>query len=379
MNSKKESKDVVFIQNAVRVIRRRKAVLLSFIPVALLVLILLQGIYTVPVNERGALFLFGKLRNDNIAPGIHFKLPKPVHTLKIMNIDEIRSMKMVKEIRGAIPMITGDENIIQIGIAVQYKITGYGDYLKGAENWEKVLNLAATACLTDLIACMEVDEVLTTGKSIIQARLLQRTQKLLKQYKSGISLFSVTIENIKPPTECQDSFRMVANARNERAEKINIAQSNRERRLSSTRGEAVSITLQAESEAEEIIKFSQGECYRYEALVEEYQKAKNYTVTNFYLSAMEKLIARAEILIVDSENAEKINLNHFLQNEQQTVGNESTLFSTSEAPVTAQAQPVSEVLSAAAASAPPQTTLDKVLNLQKEVQEERRVHAPARR
>ena len=323
MSEMKESGDVIFIQNIIRFIRKRKKVLLSLMPAVILVLVLMQGIYTVPVNERGALYLFGKLKNDNIAPGIHFKLPDPIHTLEVMNIDEIRSYKLIKEIRGPISMITGDENIIQIGIGAQYKITGYGDYLRGVENWEKVLNMAATACLTDLIAGMEVDEVLTTGKSVIQAKLLLRTQKLLKQYNSGISLFSVTIENVKPPTECQDSFRMVSNARNERAEKINIAQSNRNRRLSTARGEAVRTILMAESESEEIIKTSQAETQRYEALLKEYRKAADYTVNEFYLSSMKNLLNKTEILLVSSEDADSINLNHFLQNSGQPAGSKT--------------------------------------------------------
>jgi len=388
MNNKKESADVVFIQSLVRTLRKRKKFLISSIPAVLLVVILLQGIYTIPVNERGALFLFGKLQNDNIAPGIHFKLPGPIQTLQVMNIEEIRSMKMVKEIKGAIPIITGDENIIQIGIAVQYKITEYDNYLRGPENWEQILNMAATACLTELIAGMEVDEVLTTGKSLIQARLLLKTQKLLKNYKAGITIFSVTIENIKPPTECQDSFRMVSNARNERAEKINIAQSNRNRRLSTARGEAVSTILQAESEAEEMIKKSMGESYRYQALLREYRKAEEYTVTDFYLNSMENIIDKSEILLLNSKNTGTIDLNHFLQQNtgttaaefrQPPAGESKTTASLAVAAPTVSSLSPPTAVPAAAATAEPQSRIDQVIKIQNQETEVRRVHPPVRR
>jgi len=374
MSNKKESADVVFIQNLIRTARKRKKILLSLLPIVITVLILMQGIYTVPVNGRAALYLFGKLRTDNIAPGIHFRLPPPIHSVKIMNIDEIRSMKLVKEIRGAIPMITGDENIIQIGIAVQYKITGYGDYLSGSENWEKILNMAASACLSELIAGMNVDEVLTTGKSIIKAILLQRTQKLLKNYNSGISIFSVTIENIKPPTECRDSFRMVANARNEKVEKINIAQSNRGRRLSTARGEAVNTILTAESEANELIKESQGECYRYRALFAEYLDAKEYTVTNFYQASMRRLIANSEILLLNSENTGAIELNHFLQPSKA-----STVLAATTDEMVLSLPPSRTEQAAQTAPAAQSTALESVINIQKAETEVRRVHPPTRR
>ena len=312
MKKNTETRDVVLIQNFVRFLKRKRRAAAAFIPAAAAVLLLLNGIYTVAVNERGAMMVFGRITADDISPGIHFRLPRPLHRVEITNVDEIRSLKLVKDIRGAIPMITGDENIIEIGLSLQYKISGHGNYLTGAEDWENIINLAAVSSLTELIAGMRVDEVLTTGKSVIQAGLLDRTQRLLDEYSSGINLFSVSIENIQPPAECRDSFRQVSNARNEKAEKINMAESAGNQLLSAARGEAAGTIRKAEAEAQEIVKRAESRGVNYSSVYREYLKAPEYTVDRYYYNSLEKIIEVSEIVMLDSSETEAINLNHYL-------------------------------------------------------------------
>jgi len=306
------SRDVQIIQSFVRFCRIRKRLIISLLIITLITCIILSGIFTVPLNQMGAMFLFGKLQRDDIAPGIHFKLPKPIQRVEVMNTAEIRSLKITKDRSSSISLVTGDENIIIINIAVQYVITHYGKYITGGENWEDVLNQAAMTGLTKLIASMKVDEVLTTGKSLIQNGLQEIAQERLDEYNAGITIFSTTIENIQPPGESRDSFRMVSNARNEKAEKISIAESNRNRQLSNARGEAEGIIRQAEAEAEEIIKKAKGEIERYKAVLTEYRRAKEITERDYYLTAMEHIIENATILLLQPDQIDTLDLNIFI-------------------------------------------------------------------
>lgn len=318
MTEATQSGDVRIIQGTVRLFRKQRRLFFVLIFLSLISILLLTGIYTVPMNETAALFLFGKLVKDDIPPGIHFRLPKPIHRVELMNTTEIRSMRLTREYSGAVSMITGDENIISIDVAVQYKIIDYEKFLIGCEDWIKVLNQTTSSCLTELLAAMEVDEVLTTGKNWIQSRLQEILQDRMRKYNSGITVFSVTMANVKPPKECADSFLMVSNARNEKSEKINIAHSNRNRLLSGSRGEAVWLFRQAESWAEEMVKKAEGDGARYRALLGEYNQTKEIIRQDLYLQAMEKVISRADIFLFNPEHTESLDLNLFLPNPDST-------------------------------------------------------------
>ncbi len=307
------TRDVIIIENFVRFYRRRRVLVTTILCCVILVLVILTGLYTVPVNETGALFLFGRLLKDDIPPGIHFKLPFPIHRVDLTNTAEIRSIKVTRDGHESLSMITGDENIILINIAVQYLITEYGNYLTRSGNWEVVMNQAALSCLTKLIAGMGVDEVLTTGKSSIQTGLQSMLQDSMTEYRSGLTIFSVTIENIQPPSECRDSFRMVSSAMNEKAERISNAQSNRNRQLSKARGEAESVMRAAQAEAEEIVKMAQGASSQFVAILREYRQARETTANDYYLRGMEEIIRKATILLVDPADLQSLDLNLFLQ------------------------------------------------------------------
>ena len=150
----------------------------------------------------------------------------------------------------------------------------------------------------------------------------------------------------------------------------------------------MSTILQAESEAEEMIKKSMGESYRYQALLREYRKAEEYTVTDFYLNSMENIIDKSEILLLNSKNTGTIDLNHFLQQNTGTTAAEFRQPPAGESKTTASlavAEPTVSSLSpptavpAAAATAEPQSRIDQVIKIQNQETEVRRVHPPVRR
>jgi modulator of FtsH protease HflK len=303
-----DSLDVRIIQSFVRFVRRRFTLLVSTGSVLIVAGIIAWGIYTVPTNQTGALFRFGALIDDSVETGIHFRLPSPIDKVTLMNTTEMRRYVISDKPGRTVDMVTGDENLIEIDIAVQYQIQDYGNYLTGAEDWESITALAIEASLSEQVARMTVDSVLTVGKNQIQVNLRKQLQETLDIYGDGITVVSTRIVSISPPLEAADSFRGVSDARSERARQISEARSRSNRTLSNARGEVEQILMQAKSDAEERIKKAQGDAARFSDILAEYQGKKTVTRKELYFSKVSSALKQAKTILLDPAQPVDINL-----------------------------------------------------------------------
>lgn len=318
MSEEKTTLDVRLIQQAVRFWRRRRKTALLILGALALLSLLASGIYTVPTNQTGALLFLGKLIRDDVEPGIHLKLPTPLQEIRLMNTSEVRRMNLAGQWRETVSLITGDENVIRLDVALQYAISRYGPFLIGSENWEQVVRLVVMSSMTELIAQMSVDEVLTTGKSRIQNDLRTLAQRKLDKYNSGLTVISTTIVTIKPPQEAAASFRRVADAKSEKAKKVNVAEARRRRELAQARGKAERLLRAADSEYVERIKKAQGDAERYLAILAEYRQAKQVTKLNLYMQRMENVLNKARLILFNPQEQGPLDLNLFSPRRQQS-------------------------------------------------------------
>ncbi len=308
MSDATPSSDVRLIQGAVRFWRTRKWLVLAGLTLALALVYLASGVYTVPTNQTAALFFFGDLVRDDITAGIHFRLPAPIHRVKMINTTEVRRMTLKGKIKRTVSMITGDENLIEADVAVQYQIANLGRFLIGTQDWEFVIGQLIAAVLGEQMAKMPVDEILTTGKGEIQVALRVDMQKTLDRYDAGLTMLSTRIVSFNPPNEAAASFRKVADAKSDKAKRITEAQSKSNRRLSKSRGAAARITQDAKAFADERVKQAQGAAKRYLAILAEYRQARQVTRTTLYLKEMEKVLGRARIVLLDPRFPLDLNL-----------------------------------------------------------------------
>ena len=300
--------DVRLIQSLVRFVKRRTVALVSGLLVLTAAVVIVCGIYTVPTNQTGALFRFGALIDDHVRTGIHFRLPSPIDRVTLMNTTEARRYVLSENLTRTLSMVTGDENLIEIDIAVQYQIHDLKSYLLDSEDWEGLMVLAMEAALTEQVAQMPVDTVLTTGKNEIQINLRRRLQKTLAAYGRGLSIVSTRIVSVTPPAEAADSFRSVSDARSESAKQVSEARSDSSLSLSNARGEAAKILQQAGSSREEILKKSQGDAARFTHILAEYRRAEKSTMRELYFDRIAKALKRSEVILMDPEQPVDLNI-----------------------------------------------------------------------
>jgi membrane protease subunit HflK len=196
--------------------------------------------------------------------------------------------------------LTGDQNLLNVRVVVQYSVSEPRDFLFQTEDVDRVVKAAVESELARRIARTPVDDILTTEKVAIQNDVLQKAQRTVKDYKPGVDLASVNIENVTPPAEAADAFRGVAGARADAIRLVNEAEGYANDLLPRARGEASQLGEQAQAYKEGKINRASGDAARFDEIAAEYAKAPKVTTTRAYVEAMEQILPKLKKLIVDS-------------------------------------------------------------------------------
>ena len=103
-------------------------------------LYLLSGFYVIKPEEIGVVRRFGKVVAPRVVSGIHYRCPWPVDRLDKVRVAEVRRMsvgfKFIDKATGIAPLpseaqfLTGDTNIVNIQMIVQYIIADPAAYIR---------------------------------------------------------------------------------------------------------------------------------------------------------------------------------------------------------------------------------------------------------
>jgi membrane protease subunit HflK len=279
--------------------------------IAILALVLwgLSGIYIIDPAERGVVMRFGQYV-DTTMPGPHWHFPYPIESLEKVNVEEIRNAEIgyrsggraqnsVGVVSREALMLTQDENIISVQLAVQYRIKDAKDYLFNVVEPDLALRAATESALRETIGKSKMDFVLTEGRADIAAQVQSRTQEILDLYVSGLQITSVNMQDAQPPDEVQAAFADVVKAREDRQRLVNEAQAYANDIIPRARGAAARIVAEAEAYREQIVADAEGTASRFDQVLTEYKKAPDVTRERLYLDTMEKVLSSSSKVVVD--------------------------------------------------------------------------------
>lgn len=266
-----------------------------------------SGVFTVAADEQAVVRRFGRV-TARLGPGIHFRLPSPIDRVDVLKTTTVMQTGVGfklpdEETSGVVGMevMTGDTNIISIALAIQFVIANPAAYLFEVEAPAVLIGRVAESVLTETVIGMPVDEVLTTGRPVIQERVKSGTQAILDRYASGIQLTSASIMTITLDSTVAQAFQDVASASADRENKINEARTYTNNVVPKARGEAQSLVLAAQSYRERRVAEAEGNTARFLALLAEYRKAPDITRRRLYLESMERILPKVKKYVVDSE------------------------------------------------------------------------------
>ena len=279
--------------------------------IGVLILWLLSGIYMVGPDEVGVVRTFGSFSRITQS-GLNWKFPSPIETVNTPKVTEVKRIEIgfrtlrngqYRTVEKESLMLTGDENIVDAEMIVQYKIKEPIDYLFKIVEPELTVREAAEASLRTIVGRNKIDETLTTGKFTIQEETKIQLQSILDKYQSGIHVVAVQLQDVSPPKEVIGAFKDVASAKEDKNRMVNQAEGYRNDVIPKARGEAEAMIRLAEGFKESRIKRSEGDAAKFTTILKEYRKAKNITEKRLYLETMEKVLPGIEKIIVPDKNS----------------------------------------------------------------------------
>ena len=283
-----------------------------------LVIWLASGIYTVDPGEQAALRRVGKF-NSAQGPGLHWFWPAPIGTLAIVNVEEVKRLEL--GLRGATPilaeslMITGDENLVDVQLVVQYDIqrslleddgtvvSAVEQFLfRSADPDGAILKSAAESALRQVVGQRDIDDVLTILKEEVQAEAKELLQALLDSYQTGIRVREVKLQNVQAPSQVQDAFDDVVRAKEDKERIIREAEAYQADILPRALGSAQRTIRGAEAFKAERVARAEGEASRFLQVLTEFRLSEDVTRQRLYLEAMEEILPGITKFIVATES-----------------------------------------------------------------------------
>ena len=285
--------------------------------VGIILLWLATGIYIVGPDEVGVVRTFGKFTRV-VQSGLNWKFPAPIEIVDTPKVTEVKRIEIgfrtlkngqYRTVEKESLMLTGDENIVDAEMIVQYKIKDPVAYLFRIVGPELTVREAAEASLRTVVGRNKIDETLTTGKFTIQEETKNQLQSVLDNYNSGIHVVAVQLQDVSPPKEVIGAFKDVASAKEDKNRMINQAEGYRNDVIPKARGEAEAMIRDAEGFKESRVKRAEGDATKFTTILKEYRKAKSITEKRLYLETMEKVLPDIEKIIVpDKDSGNMLNL-----------------------------------------------------------------------
>ncbi|MDO9240058.1 MAG: FtsH protease activity modulator HflK, partial [Methylicorpusculum sp.] len=268
----------------------------------------LSGFYIVDEGNHGVVTRFGKF-TDTTQAGLNWHIPAPIEQVQIVNVKQQRFIEVgyrsggAQQTLGSVPrealMLTKDENIVDVRLAVQYQVKDAKQFLFNVANPSETLKQVTESAERGVIGSSNMDFVLTEGRSEIVAQIGKEIQEVMDAYQSGIQITSVNLQDAQPPEPVQGAFEDAIKAREDQQRLINEAQAYSNDVVPKARGAAARKSQEAEGYKEQVIAQAEGEATRFTNLLVEYKKAPDITRRRLYIETIESVLSKTNTVMID--------------------------------------------------------------------------------
>ena len=257
---------------------------------------LYTAVYSLDEQEQAVILRLGKY-HETVGPGLNIYFP-PMDRKYEQNVTRERAYTR----QG--PMLTEDENIIEVPLTVQYKISSLEDYVLNVDDPEASLQQATESALRHVVGSTAMDQVLTEGREVLAVQVKERLQRFVDTYRTGITVTQVNVQNAQAPREVQESFDDVIRAREDEQREKNQAETYANGVIPEARGQAQRLREEAYGYRDSIISRAEGEADRFTKLVAEYRKAPEVTRQRLYLETMQDVLSNTSKVLLTGDKGQ---------------------------------------------------------------------------
>lgn len=258
--------------------------------VLLFVFWLFNAVYMVDEQEQAVVLRFGEY-NRTVESGLHIYFP-PIEKKYQRNVTQVRSYRQQGQ------MLTEDENIVEVPLAVQYRISNLESFVLKVEDPETSLRHATESALRHVVGSTPMHQVLTEGREQMGVETTERLQRYLDAYQTGITVVQVNIESAQAPAEVQDAFDDVIRAREDEVRERNQAESYANGVIPEARGQAQRLLEEANGYRQAMVARAEGEAERFNLLVAQYQQAPQVMRERMFIETMQEVLSNTSKIMV---------------------------------------------------------------------------------
>ncbi len=306
----------IIILKVMKFADKKKKLLLSGLIGLIVIIYTLISFTVIDTNQRGVLFLFGRVINENIKPGLFFDPAFPVTELVVINTSSVRTMRIgyrkesndlsdilihqwetihisnaYSNFSEESEVLTGDGNLIHVSLNIDYVISNAFDFLIINKEPELLMRELTGALIRREFGKHDIFSSMLSRREGIETNIKTILQSELDIYRSGIKVENIVLFDLHPPEETAGRYRNVFD--DEEYYKIQIynAEAYRETHLPYARGLVKEIEANARSESKSIILKANQEVMLFNALKGAYQKNTEEVVFRNVLGSWIKLLA----------------------------------------------------------------------------------------
>lgn len=309
---------------------------------------LLTGFYVVQPGEQGVVLRFGGY-HVTTEPGWHWRVPYPVDQVIKVDIQQVRSAS-----NDAV-MLTRDENIVDVRVAVQYRVDNAHNYLFNLRDPDETVSQVLRSAVREIVGTSRMNQVIQEGvspqeledralegvdlkdqpeeerkldtmgsvreelvreiqaqqqaypeitdrsRAVLPENIRKILQYTLDDYQSGMRITAVNVQYSQPPEPVQGAFEEAIKAREEEERKKNLARAYAREIVEQAQGQAAAMILEAQGYRQRKISRATGEGERFTQLLAEYRRAPAVTRKRLYLETMNDVLRQTGVVLFDQE------------------------------------------------------------------------------
>ena len=276
---------------------------------------LASGFYVVDQGHRGVVLRFGQAIGEPAMPGPHWHLPYPIEQVRKVNVAAVRTVELGYQpgaggrnlpVLAEALMLTQDENIANVQLAVHYQVSDPAHYLFAFSSPDRTLKEVAESVLREVVGQRTMDFVLTEGRAEVIEETRTLLQTVLDSYQLGLVVRAVELQDIQPPEEVQGAFADAIRAREDEQRFVNDAMTYANKILPQAKGEAARMGEEAVGYKARVIAEAQGAADRFVALLTEYRKAPEVTRERLYIETIEAVLQNSSKVFVGAEGSQPL-------------------------------------------------------------------------
>lgn len=261
------------------------------------------GIYQVDERQQAVVLRFGTYHRTE-GPGFRIRLPSPIE--QHYNVETNTEKRTQIGGSGENLMLTGDENIVNIGFVINWRIYEPKDYLFNVVDMQdgrnELIEQIGESAMREVVGTSEFERITTGERSGVEARVKALMQQTLNSYKAGVEIISISMSGVSAPEEVVSVQREVSSAEQNKAKREADAIAYRNQVVPKAEGDALARIQQAEGYKAATVAAAKGEADRFNLIYNEYRAAPRVTRERMFLETMEKVIGDSNVTIIDTKS-----------------------------------------------------------------------------